>query len=291
MRTRPRVPLGAFVVSGPPVPADQETEGPAMAAAATVTYSSPSPTADWREADRLFAEYARSRRSATRAAIIRQFEPLARSMARRYLRPGIALEDMFQVALVGLVKAVDRYDPASQARFVTFATPTILGELRHYLRDHSWGVHVPRAMQEFTAQVRRAEGELAERLRRKPSPREVAARLEVAEERVLEAQALLQNHRPVSLSAVKRNADEEEGTAIECRLGEDDAELQRAEDRVGLAQAMQQLRSPLRRILYLRYTEALSLRAVAKELGISPMQVCRLEHQALAQLRQQFGTA
>src|SRR5438067_6573487 len=106
-------------------------------------------------ADRLWASYHRTHDPEVRAAIIRQFEPLARSLARRFARRGTTSEDLRQVALLGLVKAVDRFDPAVHVRFTTFATPTILGELRHCLRSHGWYIHVPRGVQELAQQVTR----------------------------------------------------------------------------------------------------------------------------------------
>src|SRR4051794_17873522 len=122
---------------------------------------------DSHRADRLWAEYARTRDARARAAIICQFTPLAHSLARRFIRPGMAGEDLAQVALLGLVKAADRFDPGAGVRFVSFATPTILGELRHHLRDNGWALHVPRSLQELAAQVQRAEAELGERLGRR----------------------------------------------------------------------------------------------------------------------------
>src|SRR6476619_5496893 len=98
-------------------------------------------------ADRLWSEYARTHRPETRTQIIEQFSRLAFSMANRFARRGAENEDLFQVAMMGLVKAVDRFDPSTHHRFSTFATPTILGELRRYFRDHAWSVHVPRGTQ------------------------------------------------------------------------------------------------------------------------------------------------
>src|SRR5207245_210219 len=108
-------------------------------------------------------------------------------------------EDLRQVALLGLVKAVDRFDPAVHVRFTTFATPTILGELRHHLRSHGWYIHVPRGMQELAQQVRRAETQMTDRLGRNPTIAELAATLELPEERVVEALSLRAVNQPLSL--------------------------------------------------------------------------------------------
>jgi RNA polymerase sigma-B factor len=223
-----------------------------------------------------------------RAAIIRQFEPLAHSLAHRFARSGAASDDLSQVALVGLVKAVDHFNPEAGVRFITFATPTILGELRHHFRNHGWLLHVPRGLQELARQVNRAEEELTDRLGRPPTASELAARLEVAEETVAQAFALRTANRPLSLDGEIEGSQGEGPTVLEASLGREDPALQRAEDRVGVRQALQQLQAPLRQVIRLRYLGQLSQRAVARELGISAMQVCRLEKQALNQLRQQL---
>jgi len=245
--------------------------------------------ADSQRADYLWTKYQRTHDPRLRAAIIQQFEPLARSLARRFTRRGAAGEDLRQVALVGLVKAVDRFDPDAQVRFATFATPTILGELRHHARSHGWYLHVPRAMQELAQQVRRAESQLTERLGRPPTAAEIAARLDLTEEKVREALSLREANRPVSLDGVTETPDG--GHAISHWLGQEDSALQETVDRVGMSQALRQLAGPLRQILQLRYMNRLSQRDVARRMGLSAMKVCRLERRALDQLRQQFTAA
>src|SRR5947209_1940468 len=243
-------------------------------------------------ADRLWANYQRTHDPKVRAAIVDQFEPLARALARRFARRGCphsgrsANEDLRQVAMLGLVKAVDRFDPEAHVRFSTFAAPTILGELRHYLRSHGWYIHVPRAMQELAQQVRRAESQMTERLGRRPTPAELAARLDLSEEKVQEALALREVNQPLSLDGVTE-APEGERALSHC-LGGEDAALQDAEDRVGMRQALGQLDGPMRQIILLRYMSQMSQRDVARQMGFSPMKVCRLEKRALDQLRHEF---
>lgn len=239
-------------------------------------------------ADRLWADYARTRNPQTREAIVHQFERLAFSIANRFARRGAEHEDLVQVALIGLVKAVDRFDPSTHHRFSTFATPTIVGEIKRYFRDHSWSVHVTRGLQELAQQVGRAGKELTDRLGRPPTPAEIAARLEVSEERVVETLGLGNAQRPVSLDA-EMYGDGERGQALEQSLGTDDRFLNGAVDRVSVAQALRGLAEPLRQVLQLRYFEDLSQREVARRLNLSQMRVSRLERRALSLLRGQFA--
>lgn len=244
---------------------------------------------DSRIADQLWAEYARTHDPRTRAALIQQFERLAYSIANRFAKRGDENEDLCQVALVGLVKAVDRFDPNTHYRFSTFATPTILGELKRYFRDHSWRVHVPRGMQDLAQQVHRANRVLTERLGRTPTPAELSAHLEVKEEEVRQALALDEANHPLSLDGEFEAADADRPSVLEHCLGTEDHALCDTEDRVSVDQALRRLSAPLREIISLRYLKELSQREVARRLGLSQMQVSRMEKCALEQLRHQFA--
>jgi RNA polymerase sigma-B factor len=244
---------------------------------------------DSQRADRLWEQYGRTHDPEVRAAIIEQFRPLARSLARRFSRAGTAGDDLSQVAMLGLVKAVDRFDPEAHVRFSSFAKPTILGELRHHMRSNGWYLHVPRGMQELSQHVRRAELQLTERLAREPTPAELATRLEVAEEKVLEALALRETSEPASLDRVSEALDG--SPALSQCLGTEDPALQEAEDRIGVDQALAHVPSPMRRVIRMRYMEQLSQREVARQLGLTPMRVCRLEKRGLNVLRQELRAA
>jgi RNA polymerase sigma-B factor len=243
---------------------------------------------DTRTADRLWADYARTHDPRTRDALVHQFERLAYSIANRFAKRGAENEDLFQVALMGLVKAVDRFDPSTNYRFSTFATPTILGEIRRYFRDHSWNVHVPRGMQELAQRAARASKELTEQFGRTPTAAEVAARLEAPEERVAEALSLDEVNHTLSLDGQIEGGEWERTTQLEQCLGQDDPLLGSTEDRIGLRQALRHLSEPLREVIRLRYFAELSQREVARRLGVSQMRVSRLERRALEHLRLQF---
>jgi RNA polymerase sigma-B factor len=245
---------------------------------------------DTRIADRLWADYARTKDPRTREALVHQFERLAYSIANRFARRGADDEDLFQVARMGLVKAVDRFDPSTRYRFTTFATPTILGEIRRYFRDHSRAVHVPRGIQELATRVDRATRELTRSLGRNPTSAEIASFLEVTEERVIEASAMDEACRVLTLDGEVEGAEAgERGGTLEQLLGTDDANLARVEHRVCVRQLLEHLSEPLRHIVKLRYLAELSQREVARRLGLSQMQVSRMEKRALRELRGQMS--
>jgi RNA polymerase sigma-B factor len=243
---------------------------------------------DTRIADRLWADYARTHDPRTREAIVHQFERLAYSIANKFARRGVDNEDLVQVALVGLVKAVDRFDPKTNFRFSTFATPTILGELKRYFRDHSWTLHVPRGTQELAVKVERASRDLSERLGQAPTAAELATHLGVTEEAVVEALNLPEVNHTLSLDRELTPIDGDRPTLLEQYLGREDTGLKETDYRLGLRQALHHLSAQLQEIVQLRYFAELSQRAVARRLGLSQMQVSRMERRALEQLRTHF---
>lgn len=237
---------------------------------------------DTRTANRLWADYARTHDPRIREALILQFERLAYSIANRFARRGAETEDLCQVAKVGLVKAVDRFDPGTEYRFSTFATPTILGEIKRYFRDHSRPVHVPRSTQELSQRAVRANRELARRLGRVPTSAELAAELGVLETKVEEALSLEETTRTLSLDF---EADGTEGGGLEQYLGAEDTDLERAELRVWAGEVLGHLELPLQEVIRLRYFSGLTQREVGRRLGLSQTQVSRIERKALEQLR------
>lgn len=244
---------------------------------------------DTRIANQLWAEYARTHDPRTRDAIVLQFQRLAFSIANRFSKRGLDNEDLVQVAMIGLVKAVDRFDPTTQHRFSTFATPTILGELKRHFRDHGWNVHVPRGMQELALQVDRTRREMTERLGRQPSAAELAARLEVSEERIQRVLGLEETQHLLSLDGVMAAADSDRATSLEQCLGDEDPRMGETECRVSVRQALHRLPESLRYVIEQRYLFEKSQREVARGMGLSQMQVARLERRALQQLRLQFA--
>ena len=231
----------------------------------------------------LFKRLRRSGNARDRDELIRRFMRLAERVAHRYTRPGEPIDDLLQVARLALVKAVDRFDPERGVAFSSFAVPTIAGELKRFLRDTSWALHVPRALQEQAIRVEQTTDRLWRRLQRSPSIAELADELGVTPEKVLEA---LQGHaarRATSLDAPRAVEDEE--TSLGDTIGAEDAGFELSEERVSVAPALRALRSRERRILYLRFVDDLTQSEIAERIGISQMQVSRLIRQALEELR------
>jgi RNA polymerase sigma-B factor len=221
------------------------------------------------------AQFSRTRDPVLRAAIVERGAWLARRVARRFADTSEPYDDLFQVAMIGLVKAVDRYDPAFGVRFGTFATPTILGELRRHFRDHTWAVHVPRGAKDLRLQVNTAVDDLTPDLGRAPTVDELAARLDLGREQVLEGLDASRVYSAVSLDGLPgvEPADETD-------TGTNDLL-----DRRVLTALLARLPKRERTILYLRYFHELSQAQIAERVGTSQVHVGRLIATSLTSLR------
>ena len=241
---------------------------------------------------RLLERYHREDDKAARDALVERFLPLARQLARRYERQDEPLDDLLQVASMGLVKAIDRFDPSRGTAFSSFAVPTILGELKRYFRDVGWAVHVPRGMQERALEVNRAVSELSRTLSRSPTPAEIAEFTELALEEVLEAMEAATAYDSVSLEAPRSNGDGNgDGDAGEVvdRLGGEDPGYELAEYSATIAPQLRALPERDRRVLHLRFVEDLTQSEIAERIGVSQMHVSRLIRKALEQVRTGIG--
>jgi RNA polymerase sigma-B factor len=212
---------------------------------------------------------------AARVALVKRFLPLARSLARRYARQSLALEDLEQVASIGLLKAIDRFEPAQGLAFTTFAVPTILGELKHYIRDTGWAVHVPRGAQERAGKVEAGVRLLSSRTGRSPTVSELGQHLGFCDEHVLDGLEIAQAHATVPLDAT-RASDDDAGSSYMEFLGQADSRLALADTAVSVSRALERLPERERRILHLRFAEDLTQAEIAVRIGISQMHVCRL---------------
>lgn len=227
-------------------------------------------------------------RPAVRSQVIEAWLPLAGHVARRFSGKGEPLQDLVQTAAVGLIKAVDRFDPVRGKAFVAFAVPTIVGELKRYFRDQTWHVHVPRHLQELRLSVIHASEQLAQRLGHLPSADEVAAALDRPVSEVREGIRAATAYRTTSLDVpVGENADGE-GPLLGDMLGTEDGALALAELRLAAAPVVATLPERDRRILYLRFFADLTQEQIAERVGISQMHVSRLLSRSLAALREQL---
>src|SRR3954469_9754541 len=231
----------------------------------------------------LLAAYAQTRDPQLREALVERFLPLARSIAKRYRKAEEPYDDLLQVASLGLVKAVDRFDPAREVAFSSFAVPTILGELKRHFRDKGWSVRVPRDLQDLALRLDRTQEELSRELGRAPTPAEVAGRLDVSEEDVLEAREAAHAYRAVSLDR-PRTEDDDAGPAVADAMGGDDPGFRRAEDAATVDQLLRVLAPREREVLRLRFSEDLTQQEIGDRIGVSQMHVSRLIRQAIARL-------
>ena len=221
-----------------------------------------------------------------REQLVARFTPLARSLARRYAHTSEPFEDLVQVASLGLLKALERFDPDRANAFASFAVPTILGELRRYFRDSSWGVHVPRDLQERAMKVGGAQEELTRKHGRAPTVTELALYLELDCEQILEALQAGQAYEALALDAPAGPPDSDEGrmTYMDA-LGDEDEQYELVELDATVAVALKRLPARERAIVRLRFVEELSQAEIARRIGISQMQVSRLLRRSLEQLR------
>jgi RNA polymerase sigma-B factor len=223
---------------------------------------------------------ARAGDKAARDQLVQRHMPLARSLAIQYRHAREPFDDLCQVANLGLVKAVDRFDPDRGIAFTSYAVPTILGELKRHFRDRTWSIHMSRAVQESIARVNKATETLRQGLGRHPTAREVAEHLGMNVEDVTEALLADNASRMSSLDAPVQRDDGE----LSDMLGREDASLSRVEDALWLEQLTSQLTPREREILRLRFVEDLVQREIAERVGISQMHVSRVLRQALEHL-------
>src|SRR5688500_5415771 len=235
---------------------------------------------------RTFETFAETRDPALRDQRIEAHLGLAGYWARRFDNRGDPLDDLVQVASLGLVKAVERFDPSRGLEFTTFATPTIVGELKRHFRDKGWAVRVPRRVQELHLRVTRVVEDLSLELGRSPTIAEIAHRSGTTEDEVLEAMDAGSAYRSASLDAGSSDADDDRGLGLLATLGEHDPELARAERRAALGPLISSLPEREQVMLYLRFYEGLTQSEIAKRLGISQMHVSRLLSRSLQQLRE-----
>lgn len=268
----------------------------AAASATGVTYSAPSAAEGSaaghlevvRDADHLVRRYARSssdnEREGMRAEIVNQYTGFVRYLLRSFSNRGESDEDLVQVAMVALLAALDRFDPDRGPRFISFARPSILGELKRYFRDKTWSVRVPRSLKELSLEVVTSEGELSQELGRSPTTGELAERIGASEEKVLEAIEIARGYKALSLD---RPVDRSEGdpTSLTELLGEDDTRLGKLEELATLQPAIQQLSQYDKRLLHMRFYQGMIQSDMAAELGVSQMQISRQLSRVLDHLR------
>jgi RNA polymerase sigma-B factor len=222
-------------------------------------------------------------REAAREGLVHLHLPLVEHCARRFRNRGEPLEDLVQVGTIGLLKAVDRFDTDRGVEFSTYATPTIIGEIKRYFRDKGWAIRVPRRLQELRMQIGSVGAELTQSLGRSPTPRELAEAIGCSVEEILEGLESSNAYSTLSLDAGE-GSDEGPGSMLDS-IGVDDVNLEHVEVRESLKPLLDQLHPREKRILLLRFFKNLTQSQIAEEIGVSQMHVSRLLSRTLEQLR------
>jgi RNA polymerase sigma-B factor len=231
-----------------------------------------------------FVEYRRTRDRELRNELVEEHMRLAEFLARRFAHRGEPVDDLRQVALVGLLKAVERFEPDRGLQFSSFAMPTIVGELKRHFRDRGWAVRVPRRVQELHLELDRTIGTLSQELGRPPTPREIADRAGVQEEDVLESMEAGSLYRLPSLDGMRGGGGDGANDAPSERIGDNDPEIEAVDDRMAVGELLAILPEREQTIVYLRFFEGLTQSEIAEQIGISQMHVSRLLVRSLEQL-------
>lgn len=294
-----------------PAPADQTTQTPAEQASGTATAAAPTrdAAAEARAAARaaaratrdlpatpkgklawdkartreLFSLYKDKGDEAARDELIMSHLNLVRFLASKFKNRGEPLDDLIQVGTIGLIKAIDRFDPSRGLEFTTYATPTILGEIKRHFRDKGWSIRVPRRLQELSAKVNQATDDLTKELQRSPSTEEVAAKLGVSVDEVLEAMESSGAYSSVPLEA--GSSDEEDGPAIIDHYASVDENLAASDDRMVIEDTIRDFSPREREVIRMRFVEGLTQVEIARRLGVSQVQVSRLLRRTLKKVQ------
>lgn len=235
----------------------------------------------------LFQKFSRSRDPEIRDELIKMYLNLVEYLARRFKSRGEPLEDLIQVGTIGLIKAIDRFDVNRAVEFTTYATPTIVGELKRYFRDKGWAIRVPRRLQELNLQVNQIIGDLTQELQRTPTIDEIAQKVGAKPDEVIEATETSEAYNFISLDGDLASESGESFSLMEY-IGEYDRQLINLEDRASLVTALKDLTPQEQKILYLRFFKGLTQTEIANELNISQMHVSRLLRRTLQILRQKI---
>jgi RNA polymerase sigma-B factor len=231
-----------------------------------------------RDARDLLVEYRQTRRPEVRGQLVERFLPLVRTLARRYAGRGERVEDLVQVGSIGLIHAIDRFDPERGRDFVSYAIPTITGEIRHHLRDRTATIRVPRRLAELGLELRVPQERLARRLSRRPTPAELALEVGASVDDVSAAMGTDGARSPLSLASMARSGADDPSLAT-------DAEYESCDERMLVAAGLRVLPERERRILHLRYFAGLTQSEIADELGLSQVHVSRLIRSSLERMR------
>ncbi len=236
---------------------------------------------------RLFKRYKEDGDLDAREQLIVNHSNLVHYLANKYANKGEPLEDLYQVGSVGLIKAIDGFDPSRGLEFTTYATPTIMGEIKRHFRDKGWNVRVPRRLQDLSIKVNAATDTLTRELQRSPSVTEIAEYLDASVDDVLEAMESSSAYSALPLET--GTGEDDEAPSVIDKIGVEDKGLESADDRVLLADVLKEFPPRERDILKMRFDEGLTQVEIAKRLGVSQVQVSRLLRRTIQKLQSLMG--
>ena len=238
--------------------------------------------------EELFREYEETKDLKIREQLIEEHLYIAEILAKKYTNKGIEYDDLFQVASIGLILAVDRFDVSRGYKFSSYATPTIIGEIKKHFRDKGWVIRVPRRIQELSKRVNNAKTFLSQTLQRSPTIGDIAEYLETTEEEVLEAMEASKVYSPQSLDAAFDSYDDDREMNLADLIGEEDAYYEKIETWDFIQRGMTRLNDVEKKILRDRYFDKRTQVAISKELGISQMTVSRIEKKIIEKFREEM---
>jgi len=234
----------------------------------------------------LFASYRNSRSINIRNAIVNKYLYLAEIISRKFINRGIEYEDIYQVASIALIKAVERFNPDKGVKFVSFATPTIIGEIKRYFRDKGSVIRIPRRIYEVYQKVNYAKEHLAQQLQRSPRVDEIAEYLNISEETVLE---IIESWNAYNLQSFDQNVHSDDDTELYETIGEDDSAFEKIENKDFLEKSLKRFNDTEKEFIKLRYFNNKTQKQIADRLGVSQMYVSRLERKVLEKFRTIIG--
>ena len=237
---------------------------------------------------KLFAQYKETNDPEVRDQLIMSHLNLVRFLASKFKNRGEPLDDLIQVGTIGLIKAIDRFEPERGLEFTTYATPTIMGEIKRHFRDKGWSVRVPRRLQELSAKINQVTDDLTKELQRSPSIEEIAQRLETTVEEVLEAMESSSAYSSVPLEGGSSGADGDETPSIIDQYVTEDEDLAGSDDRIVLEEAIRDFSPREQEIIRMRFVEGLTQVEIAEKLNISQVQVSRLLRRNLKRIQEKI---
>ncbi|MDO4772128.1 MAG: SigB/SigF/SigG family RNA polymerase sigma factor [Bacillota bacterium] len=236
----------------------------------------------------LFREYAKTRSLELRDELVVKYLYIAEILTKKYINRGLEYDDLYQVASLALIYAVERFDVEKGYEFSSFATPTIIGEIKKYFRDKGWMIRVPRRLQELAKKVNEAKEHLHQELKRPVKVSDIAAYLEVKESEVFEAMEASLVYTPKSLDVSYSGDDSDQEIFLSSLIGEEDKEFKELEDRDFIERCLEKLDKVEAKIISSRFLEGRTQVQVADELGVSQMTVSRMEKKLIAKFREDY---